>query len=80
MPLEFMCITPRVSDSVSLRRGLRICISNKFPDANATGLGSHSENHCAGLADLSNYLITLPKKELRLSAELCAPLVKEGIP
>lgn len=73
LPLEFMCITPRVSDSVSLRWGLRICISNKFPAANAAGLGSYSEKHCARLADLSNYLITLSKKELRLSAEPCAP-------
>lgn len=82
--LELTYITSRVPDSVNLGWGLVICISKKLPDANATPLGSHSENHCTGLTgfffpgQLSNY----SKKELRLSAELCSSWVKalSGIP
>lgn len=72
--LELTYITSRVPDSVNLGWGLVICISKKLPDANATPLGSHFENHCTGLTgfffpgQLSNY----SKKELRLSAELCS--------
>lgn len=35
--------TPRISDSVGLGQGSKICISNKFSgDANAIGLGNHT--------------------------------------
>ena len=49
--------TPRVSNSVGLRSGLRRCISNKFPGAaDAAGsLGLHFENRYsrAGVSKLS---------------------------
>lgn len=38
---RFLGLTPTVSDSVDLRLGLRICISNKFSDdADAVGPGT----------------------------------------
>ena len=69
--------TPRVSNSVGLGWGLRICISNKFPgDDDATGLGSHFKNLQLWINQiffffLINYLL---KKEFRLSAEFYAPM------
>ena len=39
--------TSRLSDSVGLGWGPRICISNRFPgDTDAAGPGPQLENHC----------------------------------
>lgn len=42
-------MAPRVSGSVGLGQGLRMCISSKFPaDVDAAVPRPHCENHCLG--------------------------------